>query len=69
MVAIRVMVCPVDDAALWIRFILTIELNSIATAQCFDAVGDVDVMGDEQGLTRCKAEDKALMAAAVIVVS
>jgi hypothetical protein len=50
MVAIRVMVCPVDDATLWIRFILTIELNSIASAQCFDAVGDVDVMGDEQGL-------------------
>ena len=66
--AIRVMVCPVDDTALCIPFILTIERHSIATLQCFDTGSEVNVMGDKQGLTRCKSEDKALMAASVIVV-
>ena len=68
MLAIRVMMCPVHDAALRIPFILTMERNSVATPQCFDTGSDVNVMGDKQGLTRCKSEDKALMAAAVIVV-
>jgi len=68
MVTTWVMVGPVDDAALGIRFILTMELNPVATAQRFDAASDVDVMGNQQGLTRCKSEDKPLMAAADIVV-
>lgn len=68
MVASWIMVRPVDDTALRIRFILTIELNSVATLQSFDAASDVYVMGNQQGLTRCKSEDKTLMAAADVVV-
>lgn len=66
--AIRIMVCPMDDAAFLIPFILTIKGNSIGNPQCLDAGSDVYVMGDEQGLTRGKSEDEALMAAAVVVV-
>ena len=47
MVAIWILVRPVDDTALRIRFILTIELNSVATLQSFDAVSDVNVMGNQ----------------------
>jgi hypothetical protein len=47
---------------------LTTERNAIATPQRIEAGSDVDVMGDEQSLTRCQAKDKALVAAAVVIV-
>ena len=63
-----VSVCPVDDAAFGVPFILTRERYSVAVIQGWDAGRDVDVVGDQQGLTGCQLEDEALMATAVVVV-
>lgn len=63
-----VSVCPVDDAALGVPFLLTRERHPVAGIQGWDARRDVDVVGDQQGLTRCPLEDEALMATAVVVV-
>jgi hypothetical protein len=66
--ALWITVCPVDHTTFRIPLILTIKRNSITTCQCFDAWSDIYVVGNEQGLTGGKSENKALMAAAVVVI-
>lgn len=68
MLALRITVCPVDHATLSIPLVLAIEDNTVAIVQCCDARSEIDIVGDQQGLTGGKPEDKALVTAAVVVV-
>lgn len=51
MLALRITVCPVDHATLSIPLVLAIEDNTIAIVQCGDARSEIDIVGDQQGLT------------------
>jgi hypothetical protein len=45
MSALRIMVCPVDYAALRVPFILAIEGNDVSCTECVDALCEIDVVG------------------------
>jgi hypothetical protein len=62
------MVCPVDHTTFRIPLILTIKQHPITTRQCFDARSEVYIVCNEQSLTGGEPEDKALMAASLIVI-
>jgi hypothetical protein len=66
--ALLIMVCPVDHTTFRVPLILTKKRDSITTRQCFDAWSDIYVVCNEQGLTGGKPEDEALMAASVVVI-
>ncbi len=60
---------PVDDTALGVPFIFAEEFDAIADLQLSDPRRDVDVVGDEQRLTRIQPQDKPLMSAPIQIVS
>ena len=43
----RVVMCPVDDAALWVPLVFTVERDRIAGLQRCEPRGEVDVVGDQ----------------------
>jgi len=59
---------PVDDAAALIPLVLAVELDGIAGLQRVDATCKVDVVRDQHSMPGRQAHDKALMAAAFVVV-
>lgn len=68
MLAIGIMVGPMNNTTLRIPLVLTKERNSVATLQRFDARSDVDIVCDKKGMPGGKPEDKSLVAASVVVV-
>lgn len=62
------MVSPVDDAAFLVPLVLAEELHSVAFLQATDALGQVDVVGDQDGLAGREPEQELLVAAAFVVI-
>jgi hypothetical protein len=60
-----VMVRPMDDAAFFVPDILTIKANAIPYLQSGDARRDVDVVCNQQRLSRCKLNDESLVSQSV----
>ena len=67
--AARVMMSPVQDAALIVPLVLAEKCHAIAFAQVFDAWREIDIMGYEQGLVVVEPEQESLVPATVEVVS
>ena len=63
-----VAVCPMNDATFRVPFILAPERHFISLAQAGYPRGDIDVVGDEQGLPRAKLKDETLMLTSIVVV-
>lgn len=57
----RVSMCPVNNAALGVPFILASEGHHVAFAKSHDPWCDVYVVRDKKRLTRLKRHDKALV--------
>lgn len=68
MLAIGIMVVPMNNTSLRIPLVLTKERNSVATLERFDVRCDVDIVCDKKGMPGGKPEDKWLVAASVVVV-
>ena len=66
--SLRIMVGPVNNAALGISFVNAFERDGVAFANGLDSWRKVDVVGNQQGLPRAELEDKALVAIAIVVV-
>ena len=66
--ALRVMVSPVDDAALGIGFVDALKRDGVALANGLNSWRQVDVVGNQQSLPGTELENKALVAIAVAVV-
>jgi hypothetical protein len=66
--ALRIMMRPVNYAALVVRLILTVEGYRIAVAQGFDPGREINIMGDQQRTARAKLQNESLMPATVIIV-
>ncbi len=60
--------CPVHDAAFGVPFVFPGKFNRVAFFQVFDSWSNVDIVSDENGLSRWQAQDEPLMAAATGVV-
>ena len=60
-----VMVRPMDDAAFFIPDILAVEADTVAYIESVDSRGDVDVMRDQQRLSRRKLNDEPLVSRTV----
>src|SRR5215207_9793914 len=63
-----VVVCPMNDAPFRGPFILPPERHLILLSQAGYSRRDIDVVGDEHGLSRAKLQDETLMPAPIIVV-
>jgi hypothetical protein len=63
-----VVVCPMNDAAFRVPVILPSERHLVSLSQAGYSRRDINVVGDEQGLTRAKFQNETLMPASVIVV-
>ncbi len=68
MPAIRVVMSPVNDAALVVRFVFAVKLHVVTHLEPGDARCEVDVVGNEQCPTGTDFNYEALMPTAVIVV-
>ena len=62
------MVRPMDDAAFFIPDILTIKAKVIPDLQSGDARRNVDVVCNQQRLSRCKLNDESLVSRSVHIV-
>ena len=67
MVAVGIMMGPVQHATPLVPFVLTADPNAIALAKR-DPFGKIDVMSDEQGLTVGELDQESLMARAFTIV-
>jgi len=68
MTTLRVMVRPMDDPAFFVPDILTVEADTVAYLESVDSRGDVDVMRDQQRLSRRKLNDESLVSRTVQIV-
>jgi len=68
MEAFGITVGPVDHTSLCIRFILAEERNRIADIEVIDPRGDIDIVGDQQGLACRELQDEALMPAPLVII-
>jgi hypothetical protein len=57
-----------NDAPFRVPFILSSECHLVSLSQARYSRGNIDVVGDEQGLPRAKYQDEALMPASIGVV-
>lgn len=67
-IAPRVKVGPMDNATLFIPFVLALEAHLVSFAHVFDVGREVNVVADKDGVGRAEAHDKALVARANVVV-
>ena len=65
----RVVVCPVHYTALVVPRVLAAELDLVADAQGIEARRDIDVVGDQERLSRSKLENETLMATAFDIIA
>ena len=68
MTTLRIMVRPMDNAAFFVPDILAVEADTVAYLESVDSRGDVDVMRDQQRLSRRKLNDKSLVSRTVQIV-
>src|ERR1051326_8733486 len=68
MPALRVVVCPMDDAAFFVPDILAEEANGVAYLKLVDSRGDVDVVCDENCLSRRKLNNESLVSRPALIV-
>lgn len=68
MTPLRVVVGPMDDPTFFVPFIDAVELHHIALPQATNARGQIDIVGDEEGIPRGKAQDELLVAASFVVI-
>ena len=68
MPTLRVMMRPMDDPAFFIPDILAVEAHTVAYLESVDSRGDVDVMRDQQRLSRRKLNDESLVSRTVQIV-
>ena len=68
MPALRIMVRPVDDAAFLVPNILAVEADAVAYGKIVDARGDVDVVCDQQCLSRLDLNDESLVSLPVHII-
>ncbi len=59
MTTLRVMMRPMDNSAFFIPDILAVEVDTVAYIESVDSPGDVDVMRDQQRLSRRKLNDES----------
>ena len=69
MTTLRIVVRPVDHAALVVPLVLAIESNVIARPQCPDSRRQVDVMRDKQGAPLREFQDETLMSRAIVIIA
>ena len=62
------MVRPMDDSALFVPDILAVKANAVAGLESIDARGDVEVVCNQQGLSRRKLNNESLVSPAVQIV-
>ena len=68
MLALRVVVRPMDDSAFFVPDILAAKANTVAYLKRVDARRDVDVVRYQQCLSRRKPNDKSLMSLPVHII-
>lgn len=68
MLAARIVMRPVNESALFVPFVFSVERDGIASTEGGDSRGEVNVVGNQQRLSGFKTQDEALVAAAVIVI-
>jgi hypothetical protein len=68
MPAFRIAVCPMDDAALGVPFVLASKLDGVADSQISRSVGQVDVVRHQQFLPRGQPEDEFLVPNAIVII-
>ncbi len=68
MAARGVVIRPVDDASPRIPFVFAVKFYPISFLKSIDSIGQIDVMSDQQRLSRLQFDNEALVSAAVIVV-
>ena len=64
----RVAVRPVNDSSLGVPLVDAIECNDISGLQPFNSGSEVDIVRDEQSLSRRESKDEALMTTPVVVI-
>lgn len=57
-----------DHPSFGVPFVLPLELDHIALAKAGNSRSQIDVMGNQDCLTGIQADDKALVATAVVVI-
>jgi len=68
MPALRVMVCPMDDAAFFVPNILAVETDAVAYLNSVEARCNVDVVCQQQCLSRRKLNYESLLSQPVQIV-
>ena len=59
---------PVNDTAPWVPFVNAVERDVIPALQGRNSWSNINIVSDEEGLTRCKGQNESLMPAPVIVI-
>ena len=62
------MVGPVNHSTFWVPFVFSDKLDPIANFERVDTRGNVDVVGDEKGLTRVHLDNESLMPLSIEIV-
>ena len=65
MTTLRVMVRPMDDPAFFVPDILAVEADAVAYLKSRDSRGNVDIVCDEQCLSRHKLNYESLVSRTV----
>lgn len=65
---IRVVVCPMNCAPFRVPFVLPTERHLVSFSQARYSRGDIDIVGDEQGLARSQFQNETLVPAAIAVI-
>lgn len=63
-----VMMCPVDDTAFRIPFVLPVKIDPVTCLQVLDSRRQIDVVADQDGFVSGQNQDEFLVAGTVIVV-
>lgn len=68
MSALRIMVCPVQDTALGVPLILSVERDGISSLQIGDTISQINIMSNQQGLPGCHFQNKSLVLASFCII-
>ena len=68
MTSCGVVMCPVNNTALFVPFVFTVKADPIAGAQSVDARCKIDIVRNQDGLSGLKFKHETLVAVALIVV-
>jgi len=68
MPALRIVVRPMDDSTFRVPDVLAVKADTVANLESVDSRSDIDVVGDEHGLSRLKLNDESLMSRPIKIV-